>query len=98
MSEDYIETIPGYYLPRTDVGCEKYPFCFNCTLDVKECNPDRDTETERRKQQKKEAAKRYRQRHKDREKERHKAWKEKQRLAKLLDQKRAEAETEANTT
>ena len=78
------EFIKGYLLDEEEVGCERYPYCFDCPLE--DCTPKK--ESEKRKQQKKEAAKRYRQRHKDREKERKSLWRDKQRLAKLLDQQR----------
>ena len=80
MKKEYIK---GYLLDEEDVGCERYPICFDCPL--KKCKEEK---TPKRKQQMKEAAKRYRDSHKEQERERQRKWREKQRLVKLLDQQR----------
>lgn len=80
MKKEYIK---GYLLDEEDVGCEKYPVCFTCPY---KCSGDNDDDEKKKK--KKEIRHRYYQRHKDEIKEKRRLWREKQRLAKLLDQQR----------
>ena len=86
MKKEYIK---GYLLDEEDVGCEKYPVCFTCPY---KCSGDNDDDEKKKK--KKEIRHRYYQRHKDEIKEKHRLWREKKRLAKLLDQQRDKLEKE----
>lgn len=88
MKKEYIK---GYLLDEEDVGCEKWDVCFTCPYTCKE------EKTAKRKQQVRDAGKRYRDKNKEKIKEKNRLWREKQRLAKLLDQKRQDAEEKAIT-
>lgn len=82
MKKEYIK---GYLLDEEDVGCDKYPICFTCPFERCKGEADKKQRAIHRK---------YYQRHKDEIKEKQRQWREKQRLAKLLDKKREQAEKE----
>lgn len=84
------EFIKGYLLDEEDVGCEKYPVCFTCPY---KCSGDNDDDEKKAK--KRAIHRKYYQRHKDKIKEKRRQWREKQRLAKLLDEQREKAEKES---
>lgn len=88
----YIEPVKGYRLDANETGCEYHSDCFACQF--RDCKY---ALTEKRKEQLRKAAKTYRDKNKDKNRERLRIWREKQRLAKLLDQKRQDAEEKAIT-
>ena len=77
---EYIEIVPGYKLNKNELGCEYFDNCFECKR--KDCR----TIT----QPQREYKKKYRETHRDQERERHRRWREKKKLAKMLDDKREE--------
>lgn len=83
MKKEYIK---GYLIDEEEVGCEHYPVCYTCPFE--KCKGEKNEPSEKRKQQVREAGRRYRAKNKDKQRERQRAWREKQRLAKLLDQMR----------
>ena len=85
-----IEFVKGYQLDEKDVGCDKYPFCFTCPF--KKCKAETDDDVKKAK--KRAIHRKYYQRHKDKIKEKRRQWREKQRLARLLDEQREKAEKE----
>lgn len=93
---EYTETVKGYMIDKTDDGCARYPHCISCPFE--DCYPTEDAEKKaKRKEQMKKAAKTYRDKNKEKIKEKNRLWREKQRLARLLDQKRQDAEEKAIT-
>lgn len=88
MKKEYIK---GYLLDEEDVGCDKYPLCFTCPFERCKCDADND---EKKKKQRA-IHRKYYQRHKDEIKEKRRLWREKQRLAKLLDEQREKAGKES---
>ena len=93
---EYIESFDGRKLNKNDLGCKKFSNCFECTLE--KCIYEvKEEKSEKRRQQVNAAGKRYREKNKDKQRERLRIWREKQRLAKLLDQKRQDAEEKAIT-
>ena len=87
MKKEYID---GYLIDESQVGCEHWEVCYTCPFE--KCKKEEDEPSEKRKQQVREAGRRYRAKNKDKQRERQRAWREKQRLAKLLDQMRQGAE------
>ena len=84
---EYTETVKGYVIDKTEDGCARYPHCISCPFE--DCYPTEDAEKKaKRKEQMKKAAKTYRDKNKEKIKEKNRLWREKQRLAKLLDQMR----------
>ena len=79
---EYVEIIPGYKLNKNELGCEFGDNCFECKR--------QDCKGVTIKQQ--EIKRKYRETHKDQERKRLLRWREKQRMAKLLDDKREEIE------
>ena len=93
---EYTESVEGYLIDSTQDGCARHPHCFDCPFE--DCYPTEDEEKKaKRKEQMKKAAKTYRDNNKEKIKEKNRLWREKQRLAKLLDQKRQDAEEKAIT-
>jgi hypothetical protein len=93
---EYTETVKGYMIDKTDDGCARYPHCISCPFE--DCYPTEDAEKKaKRKEQMKKAAKTYRDKNKEKIKEKNRLWREKQRLVRLLDQKRQDAEEKAIT-
>lgn len=93
---EYTETVKGYIIDKTDDGCARYPHCISCPFE--DCYPTEDAEKKaKRKEQMKKAAKTYRDKNKEKIKEKNRLWREKQRLVRLLDQKRQDAEEKAIT-
>ena len=86
MKKEYIK---GYLLDEEDVGCERYPICFDCPF--KKCKDDKSKEQEVK------AEEIHQNKEEDEQKERERIWMEKQRLVLLLDQKRQDAEEKAIT-
>ena len=93
---EYIELETGYKLNKNELGCDASSNCFECPLD-KCIYQTQDEKSEKRKQQVRDAGKRYREKNKDKQRERLRAWRQKQKLAMLLDQKRQDAEEKAIT-
>ena len=89
MKKEYIK---GYFLDEEDVGCERYPVCFTCPF--KRCSTLDKKIDDAKKQKERERYKRYYQQHREERKEKNRQWREKQRLAKLLDKQREDAERE----
>lgn len=89
MKKEYIK---GYFLDEEDVGCERYPVCFTCPF--KNCSSLDKKIDDAKKQKERERYKRYYQQHREERKEKSRQWREKQRLAKLLDMQRENAERE----
>ena len=93
---EYTETVKGYMIDKTEDGCARYPHCISCPFE--DCYPTEDAEKKaKRKEQMKKAAKTYRDKNKEKIKEKNRLWREKQRLVRLLDQKRQDAEEKAIT-
>lgn len=93
---EYTETVKGYMIDKTDDGCARYQHCISCPFE--DCYPTEDAEKKaKRKEQMKKATKTYRDKNKEKIKEKNRLWREKQRLARLLDQKRQDAEEKAIT-
>ena len=93
---EYTETVKGYVIDKTEDGCARYPHCISCPFE--DCYPTEDAEKKaKRKEQMKKAAKTYRDKNKEKIKEKNRLWREKQRLVRLLDQKRQDAEEKAIT-
>lgn len=83
------EFIKGYLIDEEDVGCEKWAICYTCPFP--KCKEEK---SEKRKKQINEAGKRYRDKNKEKIREQKRLWREKRRLAKLLDQQREQTEKE----
>lgn len=82
----YIESVEGYRIELAKVKC-KYGICYNCPLP--DCKQGmKEEEKKKKREQNKIAVRKYRETHKDEDRERKRRWREKRRLAMLLDQQR----------